>query len=282
MLDPKLIEQIDACRPESRDIEQAELAHLAESLPGDPQVRAAYQTVQRLDARLVAAFDDVPVPAGLAGRILDRLAAEPAPAALAGLPAAATAIEPTAGQQTPVVAGKQVTLHASSADAHARGWPSRRQMLKYGSALAAVLLVGVSIALVRQPAAVEPAVTEEALAWYLHLDDAWQPMTRAPKALAFPAGLGTLPHGWQPVALAVARRGVVYDLGQAPRLKAVLFVLKAIHPGLPSSIPRLPQSTTAGLAIGAWQSGGRTYVLVVEGNKQAYEKLVQPAQQPLA
>ncbi len=154
----------------------------------------------------------------------------------------------------------------------------RRRLVQIGLTLAACLLVAAGLALWAQPDVKQVAVNERAVGWYEQLGDGWQPLGKAPKEFAVPKGIGGNLRGWQTVAKSVAQRGVVYDLGE---FGAVLFVLKATRRDLPSSMPRTPQSTTAGYAIGAWQSGGLMYVLVVRGNQQTYQKLLHPVQ-PLA
>jgi hypothetical protein len=257
-----------------------ELAGLAGSLASGTEVRATYDAVQQFDGRVMSAMHAVPVPAGLANRILDRLAAN-----ASGAAATAVAAGTAAGENAPPSA-VELTL-ASSPQAPADARFTRGRWIAVGTGLAACLLLAAGLVIVsRQPDRPQLTVTEKAVGWYEQLGDGWQPMAQSPQGLALPKGIGGTQRGWQWVAKSVAKSGVVYDLGQDPhgpvaRSGAVLFVIKGTRPDLPSSAPRTPQSTTAGYAIGAWQSGGLMYVLVVRGNEQAYEKLLHPVR-PLA
>jgi hypothetical protein len=292
MLDSKLMEAIDACRPDSRDVDQPELASLAAALSHDPQVRAVYDAIQQSDGRLTSAMHDVPVPTGLADRILDRLAATvvSSDATATSGTAAAIAVE----AKVPVISGEPKMPSSIEADSASRS--SRRRVVAVGLGLAACLLLaaGLGVLVGRQPDHSQLAVTEKAVGWYEQLGDGWQPVDKAPKGFSLPKGIGGTLRGWQWLAKGVAKSGVVYDLGQNPpgqvlpgqqvrgaQKGAVLFVIKATRTDLPSSAPRTPQSTTAGFAIGAWQSGGLMYVLVVRGNEHDYQRLLHPVQ-PLA
>jgi hypothetical protein len=284
MLDPKLMAAIDVCRPGSRDLEQPELADLAASLASDPEVRAVYDQVQRSDQRLTAAMHEVPIPAGLANRILDRHSAAPASCGGAAAMAVNAAVSREPATITPASA-QDSKLPASIAPESGRRLIRRR--LAVGLGLAACLLVIAGLVVLdRQPDSSPVAVTEKAAGWYEQLSGGWQPMAKAPQGFALPKGIGGGLGGWQWVAKTVAKSGLVFDLGQAQpgpvgRSGAVLFVIKSTRSDLPSSAPRTPQSTTAGLAIGVWQSGGLMYVLVVRGNEHDYQKLLHPAP-PLA
>ncbi|HEY1785223.1 MAG TPA: hypothetical protein VGG30_06720 [Pirellulales bacterium] len=269
MLDERFHDEIDACRPGSRDLDEPEMSQLAEALAHDPQLRSRYDALQRLDARLVEAFAAVPVPAGLAARLI------------AGVQNNAGLLEAPAPSTAPLVvaapAPQTIPLSASPAR---RAIPRRRVL----AALAASLLVATGLwAAFRGPSA--PAageVTTEAAEWFAGLADQWQPIAEAPAKLPLPAAIVGNPRGWQTVSKAVARRGVVYSLAQGPKARAVLFVLSARRPGLPAAPPLAPQSTTGGLTISAWQSQGLVYVLVVEGDERAYRRFLQPGRQPLA
>ncbi len=263
MLDPKSVELIDTCRPDGRDVQSPELAAL---LAADPEARAVCERVQQLDARFASAMHEVAVPGDLAARILERLAAAAATAAPSAVEvAAAVPIAPAADAPGVAIAERPRAI-------------GRRRWLAIGLAVAASLLVAVGIGVWNQPDKPQGSLTDRAVGWYEQLGDGWQPVAKAPREFALPKGIGGSAGGWQRVAPSIARGGVVYDLGQ---FGAVLFVIKATGPDLPSSAPQMPQSMTAGYAIGAWQKGGLMYVLVVRGNQQTYQKLLRPAP-PLA
>ena len=72
--DERLLEALEACRPGSADLSDPALAHLAAEIAVDPALERLYERLQQIDARVAAAFQEVPVPAGLAERISERLA----------------------------------------------------------------------------------------------------------------------------------------------------------------------------------------------------------------
>ena len=71
--DAEIRDAIESCRPGSDDLGLPEMAPLAQALSADAALRASFNRIQRLDRRIVAATRDVPVPAGLAERVLARL-----------------------------------------------------------------------------------------------------------------------------------------------------------------------------------------------------------------
>jgi hypothetical protein len=266
MLDRRFHEEIDACRPGSRDIDEPEMSRLAEALSHDPALRTRYEAVQRLDARLGEAFAAVAVPAGLAERLLAALP-----------PAAAPSPATTPADTVPAASSAPADVVRLTRRARV---PSRRVL----AAMAASILVAVGLwATFRSPAAsVAPEMTSEAANWYEALADRWQPIAEAPADLPLPAAIVGQPRGWQAIGKAIAKRGVVYRLGKATQTRAVLFVLSAKRAGLPASAPLTPQSATGGLTIGAWQSKGLVYILVVQGDERAYRRFLNPGRQPLA
>ena len=75
MTDPKIRELLDACRPGSDDLDAAEMQPARDQLADDPRLAEGFARSQKLDARLSRVFREVPVPEGLADRLLDRLQA---------------------------------------------------------------------------------------------------------------------------------------------------------------------------------------------------------------
>lgn len=70
-----LYEAIEACRPDSEDLEDLGLSPLAEALATDSTLAAQYQWAQAVDRQIAAAFADVSVPEGLETRIVEKLQA---------------------------------------------------------------------------------------------------------------------------------------------------------------------------------------------------------------
>lgn len=70
-----LYEAIEACRPDSEDLEDFGLSPLAEALATDSTLAAQYQWAQAVDRQIAAAFAEVSVPEGLETRIVEKLQA---------------------------------------------------------------------------------------------------------------------------------------------------------------------------------------------------------------
>lgn len=255
-IDKRTRENIEACRPESLDLHSPDLNELARKVRQDPAVRAAYERVQQSDAAIVAAMPQVPVPAGLAERLLEQLA-------VAAVPAAAGS-----------------TASEVSVSAWRSHWP-RRRVLGTAAALAATVLVAVGIGWMLQPGAPD-SLEMLAIAWQQELAVNWQAMDGAPRDLVVPSSITASPVGWQRVRYFANGGGVAYKLIRGKARQAMLFVVKLSAHGLPGTLPAAPQSTTGGVAIGYWQSGGRIYVLIVEGDERSYRSFVETPLAPVA
>ena len=72
-MNPELHKMIDACRPGSEDVHDADMQPLAEAIASDEEVGRAYHATQRADATIARAFRAVSPPEGLAARLLEPL-----------------------------------------------------------------------------------------------------------------------------------------------------------------------------------------------------------------
>ena len=267
---------------------------MAHRLERDPEAQSAYQRVQKWDAAVTAAMEQVTVPAGLAERILDRLkAASSQTARQAPCGPLENAITSSLKAADPAPTGGDVGLDTvqldmvklgpvesdQAAPESRRRW-SRRQALAVGSSLAAALLVAAFVGIFWQPRTSSP-VEKIADEWMQQLGPAWQSIQRAPHDFPVSSAVVASPTAWQRVGNVATGRGVAYQLRNAQALAATLFVVKLSVAGLPPSPPVSPQSTTGGKAIGYWQFGGLLYVLVVEGDERSYREFVNSVRSPL-
>lgn len=294
MVDEREIQQmIDACRddgagrPDAADLADPALSPLVEQLARDPGVRAQFERAKKWDAEIREALVDVPVPPGLADRIVDRLAAA------ASSPAAETSSPDygdAAAQAIPICAGAVERKIGRNVDAR---WRGRRWVVAAGLAAAAALFVAVT--LFRPADRISPEQLLEAVRQF---DAEAQPeagsllaATPAPSAYPLSSRIVSSPATtWTHVAGLLGRRGVAYELHAPGGARATLYVVKlAGLPNdpriaadrLPSAPPGRPQPASGGAAMAAWQEKGRLYVLVVHGDDRAYQRFIRPAQ-PIA
>lgn len=273
-MDKRIYEGIEACRPASEDLDDGELAEVAGRVNEDPQARLVYDRVQEFDAAILKSIDDVPVPAGLAERILDSLReAEQqtnghGDAALAGVVAAAT----TTGEP-PSEASVVPALGSSGRF----GFSRRRATAAAITALLACVLLIVVVNLLQESSELE--LVDLASHWQGKLGDDWQ-QTAPPADFAVPAAVQNAASRWQWVDRYLAVPVVAYELQNAKGGRAMLFVARMNRAGLPSAPPVRPQ-WASGKAVAYWQSGARVYVLVME-NERSYQDFVRTSAAPFA
>jgi hypothetical protein len=230
----------------------------------NPERQLDESRLQGFDLRLAAALHDVPVPAGLADRLLARLHAGENSAGHAAAPMAC--VLPLVERPAPAarIAIRRRTWMAASA--------------------AAVVLIATGAWLVFRPETQPPDAAELAATWYAALNNSsvsWTVSGNGPSGFPVPNSIRVPARGWTSVGKIVGAKGVVYDLGGAGRT-AVLFVVRMpSDASLPSRPPVSPQMST-GLTIGVWQSGELRYVLVVSGDIRAYRDLIDSNSAPFA
>ena len=264
LYDERILEAIEACRPGSDDVADPALAHLAAAMAANPALENLYQRLQQLDGRLAASFRDVPVPEGLAQRLIERLAAARTEQVAATGPEEAA--ESPAGEPGQVVAARPKRV-------------SRRWLLAVGGpvAVAAGLFVAAWIVAGRPPDYTEQLVLKETMEFFK--DELPRPGYllsdvdhRPPGAHPISRDVRQLPGmRWRSISRLLDRRGVAYDM---PGGRDRLYVVRRTVPGLP--IQPSPRPATGGFSISAWQDGELLYVLVVQGNPRACQKYLVP------
>jgi hypothetical protein len=267
-IDRRTLEQIEACRPGSDDLQWSEVREAGAQIEADPTVHSLYAKSQRYDTAVSRAMHDVAVPDGLADRLLARLA-QGGSAALAVSQSASTTEDSGA-----------VACPRCDASPTVGGW-SRRRLLALVSTVAATVAVGVCVARYLQSDA-EASVESLADAWLAELDASWAGMDQAPQNYIVPAAITAEATGWQRIHSVGRSLGVAYRLENPRAGIARLFVVRLAKTGLPSSPPLRPQWTTGGRSIGYWQTGELTFVLVVEGNEDDYRSFANVSRMPLA
>jgi hypothetical protein len=216
----------------------------------DPAIAAELARIHGWDAAIEDAMDDIPLPAGLADRLLTVVKQE-------------QAAEPTVTKAAPVAE------------------PSRRRWLAVALGTAAALLVAVGAWQWNQQPTELTAEHVQDLATELRQlaagDAAWQEDISAAPLATHPleSSLRVAPWRWQRMATSLDAQAVVYDLSHTRR-KTLLIVMQAkvASDELSTRPPSIPQATTGGVCVGMWQRDGLVYALVVEGNEPWYRGLV--------
>lgn len=255
----ELREQIDACRPGSDDLALAGLADLAQAAESDRAVVAELDRSQRFDRAVVSALHEVPVPGDLLERLLaqaernEQLIASEGPTAV-NAPSPATGSEPAKRE-------------------HAKRGP--RRWLLAGASLAALAasLVGLGLFLPRPARDVsESELAEAAADWFSEAAGQTNGWTVYSAKRAPHTALREVPKQSREIETDFGR-ATVYDLS-SPRGRAYLVVLStrdrfAVAPLPFAAVP----GASRGLSIGAWQSGGQLYVLVLSNGLRLDELL---------
>lgn len=264
--DARLVEAMEACRPGSDDLSDPGLASLAERLAAGGELKDMFDRLQQVDGSLGEAFRDVPVPDGLADRIAARLSA--------------TGEAPAASSDERDIGGAAPSSPIAEADKRprrlSRGW----LLGAAGSVAVMAASVVVAIVVLRPTSSTLTAseVWDGAIVFFVDdKDKDGKLVAETAPPEDYPAAPDLEPSllpamRWRRVGDFLGLEGVAYDLrrpGGAPR--ATLYVLKCQVPGLGAEPPLKPSRTTRNCSVGAWQTDGLLYVLVVEGGRRVYE-----------
>lgn len=254
----QLIEALEVCRAGRDDPSDPVFGPLAGELAAGGELAAVHERLGRLDRVLGQVFADVPVPEGLAERILDRLARSP----VDRVADAAAAAEPLAS---------------------VRPRASRRRFLSgVAAAIGCSAVAIVAFVMLRPQAITEAAILEEAVADFdaavVHLAE---PVPAVPPAFLrnhppSPDVVQSPGMRWRRLDDFLGRSGVAYELSGWAGARATLYVVEHAQAvdTLGNAPPLKPQWTTGGRAAAAWQADGLLYVLVVEGDGRTYDALL--------
>jgi hypothetical protein len=252
------------------------MAELAERLAIDREVEALFRRAKRFDVRLAEALDDVPVPEGLAGRIVERLRC------IQGASEQSVTHEP-AEHTVSVTRRPARTRHRRRALLVGGG------MIAAAASLTAIVWVGVNAS---------PSLTEDALLTagrerFLADQRAFadgqgprsQPLTRQSMPREMPpssAVVRTRSMRCREAGHLLGRPAVAYDYPGRATPRATLYVVRAAAAEpLPMRPPADPPISTGGVSIAAWQQGELIYVLAVRGGASTYRRLIAPPRHPL-
>jgi hypothetical protein len=271
MTDQEIQQAIDACRPGSDDLQQPEMAGLAEAIRRDPDVRRRYECSQQFDALVREPFRDVPVPDGLADRLLAAIA---------------PSLDRTTVESQQPVALRPSEHHVRKAAEQAGRWPRRKRrriwMVMTGSLMAAAAVVGFLL-LVPYFSGDEPLPDDrlpgEILAWSdAVVRQGWNEDVPAAQVLRpLDRAVRADPQRWCSIATAYDSQTVVYDVAPRGAEMALVFCMRCRvrNSILPEMPPLNAFSATGGLTLGIWRRGDMVYVLVVRGGVRRYRELIE-------
>ncbi len=258
---------IDACRPaplgESvEDLNQPELEFLADHFDAHPQDRQRLERVQKFDRRVQSQLSELPIPEGLADRILESLDQ--------------AAVLKAVDSSNDSFAGALADRDSSTGDVRPAAVGRQTSSLKWlagGAIAAAVAFLVVSMLQAPQPLLVED-VHGAAQTWAKQKDGVESIPVEGPvlQELATTYPLSR----WISRAVStraaklnnfLERQGAVYTLTARDNARAELLVvrLKAEEEqtNIPIGRPNQRPFDTQGLSMLAWREGELLYVLVV-------------------
>lgn len=249
----------------------------------------------RFDASLAAAFQDVPVPAGLEDRLLAQLASETAGEGPGAMEEGRALTEPTdrvqevSGPDAAALCDPTVAPAIESrrrCDGGTSGRWLRRTAAMAG--LAVVVLACVVLFLLSRSGTGPGTINlADAVDQFTRDEDAkvWgtgQALDRAPNNIPVSPLIVYSQSGstWR-FARFQGFDGVAYDLRGWQGTRATLYVVQGQAKNVPSFPPAVPGLATANCAVAAWQEGDLLYVLVVRGSSQEYQQFLQDTGAPL-
>lgn len=279
---PEVLSRMRCVRADRDDLSDPADAPLAEHLAAHPEDRATFRRELAFDALLADALPDVPIPAGLAERLLARLTQPTATSESAPVAASADALPlpfplptPTA---EPTLAAPPVTV-ADAEPAPARRL-SRRVFWTWAATAAGICgTIGVQYWLEASRTFAWDELLNEArngmaIAQGMASPAAWQPLDTAPEEYRpGPALERRYVQGWLAYPAFLRRSAVVYWLsGPDGKPQGYLFVVR----GVPTEpLPDVPTrfENSGGVWAVAWKNEDRLCVLAARGEHRDLERV---------
>jgi len=262
---------LDACRPEHADWNEPELSELADALARDESLAEQQLASQAFDRAVQARIDDVPVPPGLAERLLAQLAA-----------AAESQVDSNEGTNsgTPVVPRvmKSELPPQPSLMPAAR---SKRTTWTIGLTLLVTAIAALLVVILR-PTTHAPesadALAQVATQWGDTLADSagWHAdLGTAPQRYGFSRQVRAKVTGWLSLPSSYDRQGVAYAL-RGPLSDGWLVVQRSGASFLTAGDRPQPLPTTGPWAVHAWREGELLFVLVARNRPQHSDQFLAP------
>lgn len=270
MTDQRIQQAIDACRPGGDDLQLPEVDFLAEAVRTDLEVRRTFERSQQFDAAVSSAFREVPVPAGLAERLL--AAVETSAGTSPDAPLERPSPPSLAGDSDPDLKPRRRWTRGI----HPRAWAVMAGSLAVTAVFAGILLVA------QRFKGLEPTVGEqlpgEVLRWVDAIErQGWNDNLQAVELHDYPLDRAVrTPRRWCQIVTAYDSQTVVYDLAPSGGGAAFVFCMrsKARNSALPDT-PWTFSSATGGKTLGVWRRGDMVYVLMVHGGPRRYREFLE-------
>jgi hypothetical protein len=273
-LDKQTWEAMESCRPGANDLADPSMSHLEAEISANPQLEKTFDRLQQLDSRIGAAFHDVPIPPGLAERVLDNLTHA----------RAETLVSNALNAEPDQAADSDTSISLPS---EGKRKVSRRWLLLAGGLLstAAILFISLWLNFHNVESYSEQTVLDEAIRFFDAdaVDGGILLAERSPpKAYQFSRSV-FLSKGihWRKISNFLGRSGIAYDLPGRDGGRATLYVVEQSALGLGNE-PQYRPFTTGGFSASAWQEGGLLYVLVVQGEPNTYQNFLNLPRGPVA
>lgn len=247
---------LDACRPNQPDEHLPEVAEcLAHASPA--QVAAVRRSLERVDRAIMSAVQQAPVPAGLAERLLERLAT-------AERDAVALAAEREAGSVSQQIEPARKTERLAPS--------SKKWLAALGGALA--LAASVLMALAIWPRESLPLAEMQTQVRALYEADDHGPASASTSSPFDANHLGGVSAEWVIGCHAIElldRNGYAYELANR-RARGTLYVvpLKGWRGPALGGLGTTPVAqSTSGTTVAAWMDNTNAYFLVAKGDSRA-------------
>jgi len=268
----EIVEAMESCRAHDGELNDPQFAELAAALENVSELRVLFERVQQSDAAITAAMADVPVPADLKAIVLHRLAD-------AASEQRADPVAPLC-RKGPVVGVPPLGGMPAKAGTPATRFSRRRLIAGFAALTASAALLSALLWHFHRPSPMAPGqAIDDAMIFFGH--DNGPPgelLDRIPPPADYPisSDIATL-RGirWRRIENFLGGDAVAYDL-PLPGGKATLYVANRTVADLPSSPYDAQLTDTGGNTAGAWQSDGRLYVLVVQGDVRTFRECLVP------
>jgi hypothetical protein len=278
--------QLDACRPDSDDLQQEELCGLAEQVDSDPALRVVLERSFRWDQAIGKGVKQVAVPTNLSARLLTAVSrAETSPVAdevlSVGPPAAMCppSVPPAAARAIPTVTPLPPPVVVRPRPFY-RG--RRMAVLGIGMVLTAAAALVILAVLPHSAESITPSTLDPQVCRWVESVQAgqWHDKDLPVKDFPLSSSLQFTARKWQRLPKSLSTDPVVcYDLTPRGARAVLLFVMRTSRNISLPSRPGRPTLDTQMLSVGAWSdanSKGIVYALAVEGNAERFQGLIRP------